>query len=515
MTTAADGSTPHPQPQLLIVDDDTTNIRVLGEVLRGIGRIFFATDGEQAVRAALRTPPDVVLLDAEMPGLSGFDVCTALKGNPATADASIIFVTAHSHVGYETRALQAGAVDFIAKPISPPIVLARVKAHLTLKLQADVLRRLAAHEAAARQSAVQREEAAREAVAAVVEASPRPLAVLAVTAPAQPVVCWANGQFAALFGTTAEAVLGRPLSALLPTLGQVAGTGDTRHEVVVAGVDGPAELELLFSPLRNPHPLPGTILLTAHDRTAERRAARQAAERHRLEALGRMAGRIAHEINNVLQPIMSHATLARHAAGANATVLEHIAEVQSGVRQGRDIVRSVLALAGGGSVARQPQVLEVELGRVLQLVAPTVPGRIHLDLDLLPTGGTVALGPADLLQVIGNLVTNAVDAIAGDGGMRLATRAVHVDAAQAAVLGIQPGSCAELTLSDTGAGMDEQTLARALDPFFTTKPVDKGTGLGLSTVRALVGSLGGSVSLSAAPGVGTTVRVLFPLTIGA
>jgi len=135
-------SPPRPS-RLLIVDDDVLSIRVLGEVVKGMGELFFSTNGPNALRLAAETQPDIVLLDAEMPEMDGFEVCRRLKANPLTADASIIFVTAHTNIGHEMAALEAGAIDFIHKPISPPVVQARVRNHLLLKFQSDKLRQLA------------------------------------------------------------------------------------------------------------------------------------------------------------------------------------------------------------------------------------------------------------------------------------------------------------------------------------------------------------------------------------
>ena len=128
-----------PRSRLLIVDDDVSTIRLIADSLNGIDELLFATNGETAVSLALEKRPDLILLDAEMPVLDGFAVCHALKGNPVTAAAAIIFVTSHSDIEYETRALEAGAVDFIPKPISPPVLRARVNTHLALKHHTDHL----------------------------------------------------------------------------------------------------------------------------------------------------------------------------------------------------------------------------------------------------------------------------------------------------------------------------------------------------------------------------------------
>jgi diguanylate cyclase (GGDEF)-like protein len=126
--------------RLLIVDDQPANIQALHTIFNGDLQVFMATDGEQALALCQLQQPDLVLLDVVMPGLDGFEVCRRLKADPATRDIPVIFVTAHSDEAAETRGLDAGAVDFITKPINPKIVRARVRTQLTLKAQADLLR---------------------------------------------------------------------------------------------------------------------------------------------------------------------------------------------------------------------------------------------------------------------------------------------------------------------------------------------------------------------------------------
>jgi len=129
--------------RLLIVDDDRSTIRLMNDALRGMGEIFFATDGPTAIRLAREKQPDIVLLDLQMPGMDGFDICAALKADPATADSTVFFVTADADVETETRAFGLGAADFIHKPISVPVVRARVSYHLVMNAQRIELERLA------------------------------------------------------------------------------------------------------------------------------------------------------------------------------------------------------------------------------------------------------------------------------------------------------------------------------------------------------------------------------------
>jgi diguanylate cyclase (GGDEF)-like protein len=134
---------PPRRPRLLVVDDQPINIRALYEVFAADHQILMATGGDQAIALCLSQQPDLVLLDVMMPGLDGFEVCRRLKADPATRGIPVIFVTAQTDVVAETIGLDAGAVDFIAKPINPQIVRARVRTHLTLKAQADLLRQWA------------------------------------------------------------------------------------------------------------------------------------------------------------------------------------------------------------------------------------------------------------------------------------------------------------------------------------------------------------------------------------
>ncbi|MBF0561191.1 MAG: response regulator transcription factor [Alphaproteobacteria bacterium] len=124
--------------KLLIVDDDINTIRLLSGILRGEGELFFATSGASAITVAHEKKPDIVLLDAEMPGMDGFEVCAVLKADPVTSGTTIIFVTAHNDIESEMRALDLGAIDFIHKPINLHVVHSKVHNHIILKMQPAV-----------------------------------------------------------------------------------------------------------------------------------------------------------------------------------------------------------------------------------------------------------------------------------------------------------------------------------------------------------------------------------------
>jgi two-component system, sensor histidine kinase and response regulator len=129
-----------PTPDILIVDDDPGMIRALGKALRDLGHLRFSTNGTDALRLISDSPPDLLLLDAQMPGLNGFEVLETLKASPAHADLPVIMVTSLSEEDFEQAGLEKGAADFIAKPVRPSIVQARVRTQLRLKQANDVLK---------------------------------------------------------------------------------------------------------------------------------------------------------------------------------------------------------------------------------------------------------------------------------------------------------------------------------------------------------------------------------------
>lgn len=142
-STASGNGTNGERPSVLVVDDQPANVRVLAEALGSQYRVLFAKTGERALEIAAAGAIDLVLLDVLLPDLDGFEVCRELKSSPATRDTPVIFVTALEDVSDEARGFEVGGVDYITKPISPPLVRARVRTHLELKAARDLLAELA------------------------------------------------------------------------------------------------------------------------------------------------------------------------------------------------------------------------------------------------------------------------------------------------------------------------------------------------------------------------------------
>lgn len=130
-------------PLILIIEDNPSDLRLLSSLIEDQGNVIFATSGEGGIKQAMTRAPDLILLDVELPDMNGYEVCKDIKAKIETRDIPVIFVTGHATPSHEVSALEAGAIDFISKPFNPPIICARVKTHLTLKRQTDLLHGLA------------------------------------------------------------------------------------------------------------------------------------------------------------------------------------------------------------------------------------------------------------------------------------------------------------------------------------------------------------------------------------
>jgi signal transduction histidine kinase len=228
-------------------------------------------------------------------------------------------------------------------------------------------------------------------------------------------------------------------------------------------------------------------------------------ERQRLEALGQMAGGVAHEFNNLLQPIMGMAELALEEAVPGSELTEQLGIIKDCAGQAATIVRGILTTVRQQSPAPQWLEFTALLRRGVQFVAAITPKDVALQLDIACGGERVLCDEAELAQVLLNLIRNAAHAMQGRGSVRISLR--HVDGA---TIEAGAGPHLRLTIADDGAGMPPEVAARAFQPFFSTKPPTEGTGLGLSIVLAIVNNWGGTVEVDSAPGAGTRISILLP-----
>jgi PAS domain S-box-containing protein len=245
---------------------------------------------------------------------------------------------------------------------------------------------------------------------------------------------------------------------------------------------------------------------------AERqRLQEQLGQARKMEAVGRLAGGVAHDFNNQLMSITGYAELCLDDAPTDSPLREWLVEILKSARRSGDLTRQLLAFARKQAIAP----LVVDLNEVIPGMLKMLQRLIGEDIELQwsPSAGAavVRVDPSQLDQILANMAINSRDAIAGVGKLSIAVGMVEVDAAfchgcQDAV----PGQYVALTVSDDGCGIDPDLLPRIFDPFFTTKGLGEGTGLGLATVYGIVRQNDGFVTVASEKGEGTTFRIYLP-----
>jgi signal transduction histidine kinase len=248
-------------------------------------------------------------------------------------------------------------------------------------------------------------------------------------------------------------------------------------------------------------------------RIAADREQRIERERQRLEALGQMAGGVAHEFNNLLQPITGMAELALEDAEPGGELAEQLGVILDCAKQAALVVQGILTAARKQGPAPRPALLAPLLRKAVHFLSAILPHAVRLDLVVEGGDEAVLCDEGELSQVLLNLVRNAADAMEGRGTVRISLRGETRERATGAGP-LAADRCLRLTVADQGPGMTEEVAARAFQPFFTTKPPARGTGLGLSIVMAIVSGWNGALEIDTAPGAGARVSILLPVVDG-
>jgi PAS domain S-box-containing protein len=269
-------------------------------------------------------------------------------------------------------------------------------------------------------------------------------------------------------------------------------------------------VEARWTLLRDSDSQPKSILVINSDVTERKQLEAQFLRAQRMESIGTLAGGIAHDLNNMLAPILMSAHLLKH-MGVAGKPLELVENIETSAKRGSDLVKQVLSFARGLAGAR----VSVHLGDVAQEVASiiknTFPKNITLTLDIEPDIWLLTSDPTQLNQALLNLCVNARDAMPDGGSLTLSARNTVVDERLASTHpGMHPGRYLLVTVTDSGCGIPKEQLSRIFDPFYTTKELGKGTGLGLSTVLGIIRSHEGFVNVQSEVGRGTTFTLYLP-----
>ncbi|MFO0749285.1 MAG: response regulator [Myxococcota bacterium] len=496
--------------RVLVVDDNSDMRTYLVRHLSQHWRVAAAADAGEALTLLERDLPDLVLCDVMMPDIDGFELLARLRADPRTEALPVILLSARAGEEAKVEGFESGADGYLVKPFSARELVARISGALQLaRLRRD---------AAARQRlADERFRSLMLASHDIIWEHDLGSGQLEWNDELERQTGWTRRELAtrvAWSGCIHPDEVEHVAHSLQHTLAGEAATWTDQYRVrtrtgayrwfldralIVRGEDG--------RPLR----MIGALV----DVSERERLAEETRRAERLQAAGKLAGGMAHEVNNMMTAVLGFGDFVLRRlpdfAGGDTTIRSDIEQMVKAGERAAGVTKQLLAFTRRQVL--QPTVLEV--GQVVRELAPAL-GRlagatIALELRLEAEAGLVRVDRTQLEQMLINLVHNARDAMPRGGTITIATDVSDgAPASGSDGEGLAPGRHVVLKVQDTGSGMDATTLRQAFEPFFTTKPVGQGTGLGLSTVYGTVRQSGGHIALESEVGRGTTVTIYLP-----
>ncbi|MBV9899779.1 MAG: response regulator [Alphaproteobacteria bacterium] len=519
--------------RILIVDDDERNAFAAVQALEELGHeLVVARSGEEALRRLLTEEFAVILLDLHMPGMDGYETAELIRMRRRTSHTPIVFLTAifrdEAHV---FQAYSAGAVDVVFKPVDPFILKSKVSVLVDLYLKTEEVKRQSAYqqwlldeharvkaEKAQTERVLRQTEARQEAILQSLpivftsRALEPPFAVKFVSHVVEDVTGFPAERFTRDPEFGLSRVHAEDVERVREALVGAAATGRYACEFRWLCADGEYRVMqdqgVLAPPVDGaPREIFGVLL----DATDRRQLEEQLAQARKMEAVGQLTGGVAHDFNNLLTPITGALDmLQRKYAEADPRSARLLANALQAADRAKTLVQRLLGFARRQTLETQPVDVPALLSGMRDLIASSIGSTIELrvrhDRDL-----PAALGDPNQLELaILNLCVNARDAMPNGGPLTITVEEVAIGPGSEAKL--SPALYVRVSVIDAGCGMDAETLARAVEPFYSTKETGRGTGLGLSMVHGLAAQLGGGFTLSSEPGRGTRADLYLPIS---
>jgi PAS domain S-box-containing protein len=334
---------------------------------------------------------------------------------------------------------------------------------------------------------------------------------------------WVNPAFAKLTGYSAEEAVGNSLRLLKSGRHQPAFYANLwttilsgnvwQGEIINRRKDGQLYTEAMtITPVRGADGQVAHFVAIKQDVSEQRQLQQRIQQAQKMEAIGTLAGGIAHDFNNILAAMFGYAYLLQQDTEGNHAAQESIDEILKAASRAKELVQQILTFSRQRE--QKPELIQIEtiVKEAIKFLRASLPAQIKIELNLATDVPAVLADPTQIYQVVINLATNALHAMAGRAGQLTVSLESFQpdDAFIQSHPGVRSVTYAQLTVSDTGHGMDTKTLERIFEPFFTTKPVGKGTGLGLAVVHGIVQSHKGLITVYSEVGRGTTFRLYFP-----
>ncbi len=539
--------------QILLVDDDVSNLYIMRHLLQNNGYdVEEAAHGVDALLLARNRPPDLIVSDILMPTMDGFTLCREWKKDPVLQFIPFIFYTAtYTDQKDKQFALSLGAARFIVKPedgrtflsildetlqqptraIPPPPPPEREETLFLKQYSETLIRKLES-----KTNKLEKDIAKREQIETTLRNSEERFRLLVKNSSDSISIVDANG-IQRYVSPSAERITGFPIEELeAKTFADIIHPEDLPR-VQAAFQDAVAHPETKQT-VRYRHihktkgwvhveavgqsalsePSVNGVVVSARDITERiqndedrERLHVQLSQALKMESVGRLAGGVAHDFNNMLGVILGHAELAMSQISQKHPLYANLLEIQKSAERSADLTRQLLAFARKQTVV--PKVLDLNntVEKTLSMLRRLIGENIILAWQPASQLNPVKVDPSQIDQILTNLCINARDAIEGSGTITIETGTTTVDSSTCdSHADIVPGEYVRLSVSDTGCGMDQETLANIFEPFFTTKRIGEGTGLGLATVYGIVKQNHGWIDVRSESTHGTTFHIYLP-----
>jgi PAS domain S-box-containing protein len=487
--------TPRTRQRILVVDDHEAGRYATGRVLRQAGfEIIEAGAGGDALKRAEQDRPDLVLLDVRLPDMPGVEVCRRIKTSPEIGSTLVLQMSASAmDDGSRVAALEGGADGYITAPVEPAVLVATVRSLL----------RIRAAEQALQDAAIEWQ--------ATFDAIRDGVALLDVNG----VIQRSNAALPALLGLERREIAGRNLDELIPPAAgdpPLVEVLESLHRTSAERTLGERSFSITIDPMADSADKVRAGVAIVTDITERKLLDRQLQHSQKLESIGLLAGGVAHDFNNLLVGILGNASLALDSVEDAEATRRLLQDVMGAGERAAELTRQMLAYAGKGSFSVGPVDLSTLIHELAPLIQTSIPRTVRLTLNLKPDLPAIEGDKTQIEQIVMNLIINAGEAIQGEVGSVTVTTAIrNVDARELGAFLTDHrigGNYIVLEVRDTGSGMDQETLKRIFDPFFSTKFL--GRGLGLSAALGIVRGHKGALKITSAPGQGTVFEVLFP-----
>jgi PAS domain S-box-containing protein len=500
--------------KILLIEDNPEDIQLMRQALAEEQDTPFTLTHADRLSTGLESftngDVDLVLLDLSLPDSKG--IGTLVRVHERAPHVPIVVLTASDDEALAVQALQRGAEDYLVKGdvhVYPHLLGRSLRYAIERKRTEEQLRNV---------------HAQTETLLALLPS------ILIGVSPAGLVTHW-NAVAESTFGIAASEVINRPLSKcgirwdagrVLERLASCRNTNtpSSLDDVSFTRADGQEGfVGITFIPVRGEVEENVGVLLFGADVTERKQAEtersrlqEQLLQAQKMETIGRFAGGIAHDFNNFLQVILGFAWLIRARYRDDQELISDMQEIVHAAESASGMVRQLLAFS-----RRQPlQLKALEINQTIRnmerLLQQLVGEHVLVDLQLAPTPLVVKLDPTGLEQILMNLCANARDSMQQGGTLTIRTQGITVDEAflETRPWWTKKGDYVQLSIQDTGTGMDPSVATHVFEPFFTTKQLGKGTGLGLAVVYGLVKQHEGLIDIETAPGEGATFHLYFP-----